>query len=153
MRFKTVNELENFKFVETHLQYIEVMGSEFIVVLDNVIISANNSCNRDIRDMRANNLGITISDASIISIIEEGYKIYNADGVLMEENQDIEIDKEKYFDLIKSMEDSWLYSIEKKNSENEGIIYELVVDANEHTYLITVSGTNDRQEWDRFLNI
>ena len=46
----------------------------FKICLDNVIIKADNSKNRDIRDMRTNGLILKLSDANIISFIREGFK-------------------------------------------------------------------------------
>ena len=32
-------------------------------------------------------------------------------------------------------------------------IYEISIDTEDHTYLIKVSGTEDTEEWERFLNL
>ena len=52
--------------------------------LDNVTIKANNEHNRDIQDMRANNVLVSFPDTSILTIIEEGYKLYDANNKLTE---------------------------------------------------------------------
>lgn len=147
MRFKTVNEIDKFKFDDTHLSLVEYVNGSFNLVIDNVVICADNSCNRDIVDKRTNNLEFSIKNASVKSVVEEGYKIYNADGVLMEDNEDKPVNQEQYIDLFKSMEDSWLFSLKKKED------YELIIDANDHTYFIIVAGDSDVQEWDRFMNL
>lgn len=147
MGYRTVNELDNFKFSETHVAFVEYAGGAFNIVLDNVIISANNSCNRDILDMRTNNLGLSITNARIVSFVEEGYKLFDADGNLKGESQDRFLEPEEYNKVLKSMEDCWLYSLEKKDA------YEFVIDANDHTYLITVGGDKDIEEWERFMHI
>ena len=147
MRYKTENELDNFKFADTHIQFVEYRMGSFIVVADNVTICANNSCNRDIRDMRANNMGITINNAVITSFIKEGYKEYDPDGRLIRESQDEEVDTGDYESVIKSMEDGWLYTVNHKDN------YEFIIDTDDSTYAVTVKGDSDTEEWDRFLNL
>ena len=49
MNFRTVDEFENFDFNEAHIGGIEVKSGHVFLYLDNVMISAKNSCNRDIR--------------------------------------------------------------------------------------------------------
>ena len=59
-------------------------------------ICPENSCNRDIRMMRTNELLFKISDAEIISLVEEGYNEYDADGNLKHTYPDEEVEKAKY---------------------------------------------------------
>lgn len=54
----------------------------FEIVFDNVTILPANSCNRDIREMRANELVLKISEPKIEALVEEGYKVYDANGNL-----------------------------------------------------------------------
>ena len=64
------------------------------------MILPENSCNRDIRKMRTNELVFSIENASIVTLIEEGYKIYNADGVLMSEDEDKVLDESSYKEVF-----------------------------------------------------
>ena len=148
MKYNTTNELCNFKFEETHVDTVEIINDSFCITLDNVIILSENSANRDVRNMRANNILFKICNFSIEKIVKEGYKIYDADGKLLNQYEDWVVEESTYNDLFKSFNDSWLYSMEKKND-----IYEIVIDANEHTYLLTIKGSSDEQHWDRFLNL
>lgn len=152
MSYRTINELDNFKFIETHVNDIEYAGGRFSIILDNVVICSQNSCNRDIRDMRTNDLRLNIDAANIISFVEEGYKVYDPDGKLIQDDEDVEIDVGKYIEYFKLMRDSWLYEIVKTEKENI-IEYQFIIDANEHTYAITVCGERDVEEWERFMNL
>ena len=62
MNFRTVDEFENFDFNEAHIGGIEVKSGHVFLYLDNVMISAKNSCNRDIREMRTNELILKLQD-------------------------------------------------------------------------------------------
>ena len=92
--------------------------------------------------------------ANILSIeennIEEGYKVYNADGKLLEQHEDAAVPPQQYNDVLKSFCDGecCLYSLKKENGR-----YVFEIDAsNERTYLLCVAGTRDVEEWERFLS-
>ena len=79
-KYSTINEVNHFEFGEAVVGDIQLTERMFHLVLDNVKICPENSCNRDIRMMRTNELLFKISDAEIISLVEEGYNEYDADG-------------------------------------------------------------------------
>ena len=56
MKFRTENEFTHFKFSDAHVSDIMMSFGTFKICLDNVIIKADNSKNRDIRDMMTNGL-------------------------------------------------------------------------------------------------
>ena len=125
MKFRTENEFTHFKFSDVHVSDIMMSFGTFKICLDNVIIKADNSKNRDIRDMRTNGLILKLSDANIISFIREGFKTYDADGNLKSTTAD---------------------------EENEN--YTFVFDGtDERSYTLIVSAAKDECEWDRFMNI
>jgi hypothetical protein len=128
---------------------VQTAGSFFHIVLDDVVILPENSCNRDIRRMRANGLVLKINDMKIESLTEEGYKIYDADGKFQEETADRIVDAAQYSDVFAAFTDGYAFSIEKQENT-----YVFVVDAtDEHTYELRVLGSGDVQEWDKFLNL
>ena len=52
MRYTTTDELEHFSFAEAYIADVQVTGGFFHMTLSNVTILPENSCNRDIREMR-----------------------------------------------------------------------------------------------------
>ena len=148
MRYETTDELEHFNFSEAYIGDVQITSGFFHMVLDNVTILPENSCNRDIRQMRANNLVLIIQDFSIVSVIEEGYKVYDANGKLMKSCEDTVIAEEAWIEAVKGLTDGIIYSLEK-----QGDAYVFSIDAaNERTYALRVKGSHDVEEWDRFLN-
>lgn len=147
MNYKTTNELLNFNFSEAVIGDIQAVSGFFHVVFDNVTIMPDNSCNRDIREMRANELVFKIENPEIKSFIKEGYKIYNADGKLMNQYEDTIIAEADYASTLKDLIEGIVYSLEKVND-----VYIFTIDTEESTYVLSVAGTTDTQEWDRFLN-
>ena len=100
-KYSTINEVNHFEFGEAVVGDIQLTERMFHLVLDNVKICPENSCNRDIRMMRTNELLFKISDAEIISLVEEGYNEYDADGNLKHTYPDEEVEKAKYFSVSK----------------------------------------------------
>ena len=94
-KYSTINEVNHFEFGEAVVGDIQLTERMFHLVLDNVKICPENSCNRDIRMMRTNELLFKISDAEIISLVEEGYNEYDADGNLKHTypDEDTKLDK------------------------------------------------------------
>lgn len=146
--YRTENELNHFQFEDAYVDDIGMQLDSFVIAMENVKILPENSCNRDIRLMRTNDLNIKIPNASITSIIEEGYKRYDADGKLLETVADKVIASEDYSELMKTFPGCVVYSFEKKDE-----CYEISIDGEEQSYTITVNGSEDIEEWERFINI
>lgn len=149
MSYQTRNELGHFDFSEAYIAEVQATSGFFHMILDNVTILPENTCNRDIRRMRTNQLLLKIEKASVDSIVEEGFKVYDANGNLRDSYEDVEIKKEEYFRVMKSFRDGMIYSLTR--NENE---YCFTIDAeNERTYVLRVSGEGDVEEWERFFNM
>ena len=88
MKYTTTDELEHFSFTEAYIADVQVTGGFFHMTLSNVTILPENSCNRDIREMRANDLVLKIEEPVIRSLVREGYKVYDANGILMRTCED-----------------------------------------------------------------
>lgn len=147
MKYRTTDEVEHFDFAEAYIGDIQVTSGFFHMVLDNVGILPENSCNRDIRRMRANNLLFKIEEASIDAIVEEGFKVYDANGRLMKSYEDRKVEEKDYPSAAKGFVDGIIYSLEQKGNQ-----YRFIIDgADERTYSLLVSGIHDVEEWDRFL--
>lgn len=121
----------------------------FHLVLDNVKICPENSCNRDIRMMRTNELLFKISDAEIISLVEEGYNEYDADGNLKHTYPDEEVEKAKYDEVAQVLLEGTIYELTLQSG-----VYTFIIDGtNDRTYALKVTGSGDTQEWNRFLEV
>ena len=109
---KKNNELQNFRFEGAYIAETCAVNGIFEMILDNVTILPQNSCNRDIREMRANELKLKIREPEITAFVEEGYKVYDADGNLKEKKEDILIAAEDQAAKLKELEQK------KKELEN-----------------------------------
>ena len=148
MKYQTTNEFEHFELNEVHISDVEVTNGFFHIVLDDVVILPENSCNRDIRKMRVNGLVLKIDDMKIERLTREGFKTYDADGRLLGQTEDTRIPEAGYAEIFAAFTDGSAYSVTKV-----GNAYTFIVDAtDECTYELVVTGSGDRQEWDRFLS-
>ena len=80
MGYRTVDEWENFEFQDADVGQIHMENGHLYLELGYVTILPDNSCNRDIRKMGTNELTLQLQQVEIDRIIEEGYKLYDADG-------------------------------------------------------------------------
>lgn len=152
MKYTIENEFETFDFHESYVKDIEPGNGYFHIWLDNVKILPENSCNRDIRTMRTNNLLLAVHDMKMVSMIHEGVKIYDADGKLAGERPDEIIKEEKYIELWPLFLEGCVYSISKENSGRS--LYTFIVDTKEdETYEIKMTGSGEQEAWDRFLSL
>ena len=148
MKYQTTGELEHFRFNGAYIAGVQAASGIFYMTLDHVIILPENSCNRDIREMRTNQLELKIQDAVLESFVKEGCKIYDADGNLMRREEDVTLTPEQYKGAFAELEGCEIYSI-----ENQGDVYIFSIDTEERTILLKVQGKNDTEAWERFMNL
>ena len=152
MKYTTINEFSNFIYDKAQIAELEVTPGGFHLWLDNVGILPENSCNRDIRRMRCNGMLLRITNPRLTSFVEEGYRYYDANGRLMREDEDRQLELLEYEEHYKVFAEGYVVSLERRQEE-ERLIYTLVADGNdEHTYCLTIEGSSDVEEWDRFLS-
>lgn len=149
MSYRTTNEFHHFEFFETHIGNLWVMDGVFHIVLDNVKILPENSCNRDIRKMRCNELELRIENPRILRVVREGYTLCDANGRMKEQIADEILTPEQYPKVWEVFLDAEVYSAEKQEQN-----YCFVVDASdERTYSLLIEGSGDAEQWERFLNL
>lgn len=149
MGYITENELDHFDFSDAQIADVEVLTDALHLCVDNVLIKPECSANRDIRLMRTNGMVVRFSPMEVKSVIKEGYRTYNADGVLMNEDPDVELGAKAIGDVILNMPEGYLVSMEKSGDE-----YTICFDGtDEATYDIVISCNSDKEEWERFLNL
>ena len=93
-------------------------------------------------------LVLKIEEPVIRSLVREGYKVYDANGILMRTCEDEMVNEAAWNETIRSFADGTLYAL-KRDGEN----YIFEIDApDEEEYVLAVSGTHNTASWDRFLN-
>lgn len=150
-KYRTENEFAAFDFSEAQVGDMEMPDGIFHIVLDNVHILPDNSCNRDIRTMRTNELLFTVEFPKGLVVVEEGFKTYDANGVLQGMCEDRKLSREEYAKALEGIVGGSVYSA-KKQAQGEKYEYHFIIDGtDDRTYAVTVLGSADHEEWNRFL--
>lgn len=153
MKYQTRNEFEHFVYSDGQIGSVEITSGFFHLWMDNIGILPECSANRDIRQMRCNSMLFRIENMKLEAFVLEGYRYYDANGKLLREDPDREVAPEEYEASLKSLAEGYMVSLEKTPAEDGRFIYTLVADSSEDsTFCITISGTADVEEWDRFLS-
>lgn len=147
MKFNTENEWEHFDFTQSYVGELRFGLSPFYLLLDNVWILESNSCNRDVRTMRTNGLEFRIREPQMVSVIREGCRIYNADGILQQEIPDEPLAAEAWNELCRELEGAQVLEISKEDD-----VYQIIIQGEEHAYQLRIRGTGDVESWERFMN-
>lgn len=113
-KYRTEKEFAHFNFTEAVVGDIGMPEGIFHMVLDNVQILPENSCNRDIRTMRTNELLFTIEEPEGLSVVEEGFKTYDADGKLTNVCEDRQLAREDYAQAVENIVGGNVYSMEQQ---------------------------------------
>jgi hypothetical protein len=149
MGYQTTDEFDHFGFEETHIGNIQVVDGLFHILLDNVKILPENTCNRDIRKMRCNEMELRLEDPQIVEVIREGYTLSDADGNPRETVEDEVLAPQDYTGAWEVFLDAEVYAITRQEQE-----YTFVVDAtDERTYTVRVRAAADVESWERFLEL
>ncbi len=148
MSFKTTNELGHFDFNEAVIFEIRQSLDSLSIVLDNVKILPENSCNRDIRTMRTNQLTLTLLNGKISELVDEGYQLYDINMKPYKSVPDRMIEPDQYEEAFKELTDCTIHSIERTDQG-----YLVSIDTFDHTWRISADADSDTEEWNRFMNL
>ena len=148
-KYHTINEINHFEFGEAVIGDIQLTDRMFHVVLDNVKIKPENSCNRDIRTMRTNELFLKLDEAEIISLVEEGYSEYDANGNLRHTYEDVTIEPEKYRETEGVLVEGTVYELKFE----ESVDWFVIDGTDDRVYVLKVAASGDEESWNRFLEV
>ena len=144
-----MNEFAHFDFSEAVIGDIQLAEGMFRAVIDNVKILPENSCNRDIRTMRTNELLLKLDDAKLVTLVEEGYREYDADGNLKNTYEDIVVNPDQYKQKEEVLVEGTIYELQLADG-----VYSFVIDGtDERTYTLKVAAGGDEESWNRFLEV
>ena len=118
MGYRTVDEWENFEFQDADVGQIHMENGHLYLKLGYVTILPDNSCNRDIRKMGTNELTLQLQQVEIDRIIEEGYKLYDADGNFTKSVEDQELTPEEYPKWMEEMAEQSIRSCADRQKES-----------------------------------
>ncbi len=150
MSFTTENELSTFDFSQSAVSEIQLLNNRVVIKVMDVIISKDNSQNREYRSMATDDLTLELLQVEGVKVIRDGYTIYNMDDSIREQQPDTELSQEEYMALLPELKGCPIDKIEKKETD-----YYMYIDTDNQTegYTFQVTAREDRQEWERFRNL
>ncbi len=90
--FKTVNETDKFRYDDCVINKMIIDETGISLSVDALIVKADNSQNSNYTESYADTADIEINGGLVTRIIRDGYKMYDANDVLLKEVPDEEID-------------------------------------------------------------
>ena len=158
MGFKSVNEIEKFKFTDCVITKREKKNDEISYEVEALIIASDNSQNSNCTESYAGTAYIRFISGEEILCIKDGYKKYDCDNKLIEEVPDEKVDSVTMENLLKHCENFYLSGIEKIP---DGEDYVLFMDKPEEeqydtlptdTYQVRIKCEKVVVTWERYLN-
>lgn len=123
MKFHSVNELENFSFRDAVIGLFEEREQRILLEVEALIVKGSNSQNSRFYDSYADTTQINLVDGHIVSAVKEGFRYYNADGVLQKEVPDEPLTEEQMKELLASCRGAYLFAMERKADTPDGLFY------------------------------
>ena len=160
MKFVSKNELGLFDFSDCRISNVKCDGNMLEFTLESLIVLENNSQNSNYTKSYADTTIMTLKNCTIQSAYIAGYKVYDANDNLVEQIDDISVEKTEYKKMIEGFKDSYLCRVMKCESD-QGYVYELEVeqegeeqfqDLRSDMYVVKVEFLEAVCEWDRYLN-
>ncbi len=160
MIFKSVNEVDKFAFDDCEVISLENKGGKLIAELEALIVLESNSQNDNCTKSYAGTAYMEIENASIEECIKVGFKRYDANNVLLEQEDDKVLEQngmEEITDLIKTSATAYLYSVHEEKLQDSMKLYslEFEIPCDEvapKMYEIRIKGCNIMFTWDRYMN-
>lgn len=151
-KFRTENELEHYLFDQAYLQGVNRSFDSLEIILDQVGISADESLNRDIQPKRTNDFHLRILSVTNMRLFEEGYTLLDADMKPYKEVREREVKTEDIQHDLDILAGSPLDSL-SLTEDGEDRKYILIIQAEDHTWRLEVTGQDNHEEFDRFISL
>ncbi len=162
MKYKAIDEMEHFGFRDAKIIEFERSDAGLKLVLEAVIVKANNSQNSNYTDSYAGELTMRLVGGKIQKGVREGYKYYDANDVLVEEVPDTPLTEDEITALLAGAKDDYLFDVAKVNdAENKTghFLYLFGIDVPGESdedeivsYWLQIEFAQSILEWDRYMN-
>ena len=161
MKYRSVDETDQFDFRDCRILDFQKRDRQLYFVLEALIVRGGNSQNTHFTDSYAGETQLQLTNAEILSGIKEGYRYYNADGVLEKEVADAPMQIEELANILQMSPGAYLFRFEKIGTEaDDRQVHALSLEfedpedygAVSDSYMITFSFENAIFEWEEYKN-
>ena len=161
MGYQSVNELEQFSFEDCRIKKMELLEDIIRMEMEALIVLPFNSQNTNFTESYAGDTVMRLLGAKVTGAVKEGYRYFNANGVLLEQVPDEPMSGETLKEFVEHIGGAYFYSM-KKTGEKDGKITcalnfevppeEEYEDTKADIYRIEVEYEKLVVNWERFLN-
>lgn len=175
MKYKSVDELEQFRFQDAEIVSLQVTEEKIEFTLEAVIIRGNNSNNLNYTDQYADTLSMRLMQCKVLGAFKEGSSYYDANDTLIEKTPDETVLEKDWNALLKKLKEGHIFVFDTPQNLREKLgsqfpeqfvnlatkqkqQYILAVDVAEDeelietTYWMALSFDKSILEWNRFMN-
>ncbi|PNH20603.1 hypothetical protein B6K86_03845 [Lachnospiraceae bacterium] len=129
MKFQSINELPLFSFRDCVLERFEQLDSTIRLTVEALIVLPANSQNSCFTESYAGTSTIRLTNARLLSAVKEGFRRYNAEGVLWEESPDLPLSEAELAALLPQFTDCYLYEMVPEPSDSgTPSVYEIAIE-------------------------
>ena len=169
MSFCSVNELQKFSFEDCVVAKAYLTGGQVRFSLEAVRVKPDNSQNKNYTESYADTADLDLKEGEVLSLVKEGWRMYNADNVLEQEVPDEPVPADAWRDIAERLTGAYLFSVKELPAEGASaddagsarrtavLRFEIPPEVEFDTeptesYELTVSFTDSYLRWDRYLN-
>jgi hypothetical protein len=117
MSFKSVDEIENFRFDDCQIASFKVESECIRLELEALIVKSNNSQNTNFTESYAGTVIARFMGGRILKGIKDGFKLYDANENLIKEVEDTKLDEEEIKSFPKLCEGAYLYRVDRADKD------------------------------------
>lgn len=153
MAFKSVDEIDKFRFDDCQISHFKVMDHSVELEVEALIVKADNSQNTNYTESYAGTALIRLPDSLLVRCVRDGYKYYDANDVLQSEVPDYELSVAETKAFPDTCEGAYLYEMKKEDGYVLGIEFadpedNMVGDS----YQVFIKCKNAVVTWERYMN-
>lgn len=154
MRYQCVNEPETISLHDAEIQKFEYQGqgqpAALTMELTGAVVKAENSQNEYYTDKYVDLMQIQFRNAVLETVLLEGHKYYDANDKLLEQVPDTEVEPERYAELFRKFVHAYIFY--GGNPDGEEKLYQMIIDVEEDSYVVSLRYEKLVVRWERFLN-
>lgn len=153
MKFKSTDEIETIALRDAVIKEIEWIKGEpswLTFYAEGAVVKDDNSQNTFYTDKYADQMEIRFQNPVIEAVLLEGHKYYDADDKLIEEVPDKPVPEDAYEKTLKLFKDNYIFYGGKPEPDKN--CYQMIVDVDEDSYIISFYYDKVIAGWNHFLN-
>ena len=148
--YKSVDELEHFRFDDCQINTFAVTENGVELMVEALIVRADNSQNTNYTESYAGTTKIRITDGKLIRCVRDGYKYYDANDNLVEEVPDQKLAEDEYEKIFGKFKENYIFYGGKPEADKK--CYQMIVDVDEDSYIVSFYYDKVIAGWNHFLN-